>query len=105
MACDLRIASEDARFGVPTIRLGNCLSMHNYTRLVTLIGPARAKEMIYTARYLDAGVAHSWGPVNEVIPPDALAARTGELAESIAHAPPITPRVSKEAVRRVVDRW
>jgi len=104
MACDLRLASEDARFGVPTIRLGNCLSMHNYTRLVTLIGPARAKEMIYTARHVDSGVAHSWGLVNEVIPPEALAARTAELAESIAQAPPITLRVSKEAVRRVVDR-
>jgi enoyl-CoA hydratase/carnithine racemase len=104
MACDLRLASEDARFGVPTIRLGNCLSMHNYARLVSLIGPARAKEMIYTARHVDAGVAAGWGLVNEVVPTETVAARTQELAEAIAQAPPITLRVSKEAVRRVVDR-
>ncbi len=104
MACDLRLASADAKFGVPIIRLGNCLSIRNYARLVSLIGPARAKEMIYTARHVDAGEALEWGLINEVVPPDALASRTQELAEAIAEAPPLTLRVSKEAVRRVVDR-
>lgn len=104
MTCDIRVASEDARFGVPVIRLGNCLSMGNYARLVTLIGPARAKEMIYTARHVSAGEALAWGLVNEVVSPEALTARTQELAEAIAEAPPLTLRVSKEAVRRVIDQ-
>jgi enoyl-CoA hydratase/carnithine racemase len=104
LACDLRLASDDARFGVPVIRLGNCLSMHNYARLVALLGPARAKEMIFTARHVSAGEALAWGLVNEVMPPESLAARTRELAEAIAAGPPLTLRASKEAVRRVVDR-
>jgi enoyl-CoA hydratase/carnithine racemase len=104
MACDIRVASEDARFGIPVIRLGNCLSMGNYARLVTLVGPARTKEMIYTARHVDAREALGWGLINEVVSPQALAARTQELAETIAQAPPLTLRVSKEAVRRVIDR-
>src|SRR5438132_1353167 len=71
MACDLRIAAEDARFGVPTIRLGNCLSMHNYTRLVTLIGPApdsRRREGGWPSRPL---LGHLLLPVS----PDAFADR------------------------------
>ncbi|HEX4835507.1 MAG TPA: enoyl-CoA hydratase/isomerase family protein [bacterium] len=104
LACDLRLAAENARFGVPIIRLGNCLSMKNYARLVALIGPARSKEMIYTGRHVDAREAHAWGLVNEVVPTDTLEDRTRELAEAIASAPPLTLRVSKEAVRRVVRR-
>ncbi len=104
MACDLRLASADARFGIPNIRLANCLSMHNYARLVALIGPARVKEMIYTARQVDASEARAWGLINEVVPAEGLAARTQELAEAITAAPPLTLRASKEAVRRVVDR-
>jgi enoyl-CoA hydratase len=104
MTCDLRIASEDSRFGIPVIRLGNCLSMNNYARMVALIGPARAKEMIFTARHVDAREALAWGLVNEVVPPESLDMRTRELAEAIAAAPPLTLRASKEAVRRVINR-
>lgn len=104
LACDLRLAAENARFGVPIIRLGNCLSMKNYARLVALLGPARAKEMIYTARHVDAAEAHAWGLINEIVPSATLEARTRELAEAIASAPPLTLQVSKEAVRRVADR-
>ncbi len=104
IACDLRIASETARFGIPIIRLANCLSMKNYARIVSLIGPARAKEMIYTARHVEAQEALVWGLVNEVVPDGSLDVRVREIAEAIASAPPITLRVSKEAVRRVVHR-
>jgi enoyl-CoA hydratase/carnithine racemase len=104
LACDLRVAADTARFGVPVIRLGNCLSMKTYARLVALIGPARAKEMIYTARHVEAQEAHAWGLVNEVVPSSALDSRIRDLAEAIASAPPLTLRVSKEAVRRVVHR-
>ncbi len=104
LACDLRLAADNARFGVPIIRLGNCLSLRNYARLVVLIGPARAKEMIYTGRHVEAGEAHAWGLVNELVAQDALEARTRELAEAIAAAPPLTLQVSKEAVRRVIRR-
>jgi len=104
LACDLRLASDDAQFGIPVIRLANCLSMNNYARLVALIGPARTKEMVFTARHVDAREALGWGLVNEVVAPVALDARTRELAAALAAAPPLTLRVSKEAVQRVINQ-
>jgi enoyl-CoA hydratase len=71
---------------------------------VALLGPARVKELIYTARRVEADEALRWGLVNEVTPLDRLGARVRELAEGIAQAPPLTLRVSKEVVRRVVHR-
>ena len=67
-ACDLRIAAANARFGFPVARtLGNCLSMGNYARLAALIGIARAKEIIFTARLVEAEEAKSVGLVSEVL--------------------------------------
>src|SRR2546423_702070 len=67
MACDLRLAAEDAKFGIPIARtLGNTLSAQNLARLVALIGPARAKEMIFTARFFEAGEGQAIGLFNEV---------------------------------------
>ena len=89
MACDLRICTPDAKFGVPISRtLGNCLSMNNYARLVDLIGPARTKELIFTAKMVEAADAQAIGLANDVIPGDEIEARTQALAEQIAgHAP------------------
>jgi enoyl-CoA hydratase/carnithine racemase len=103
LACDLRLCSPDARFGVPIARtLGNCLSMNTVYRLVDLLGPARMKEMIFTARMIEAPEAHAAGLVNEVVPAEQLAERTQALAEQIAANAPLTIRVTKEAVRRVL---
>ena len=104
--CDLRIAAANARFGVPIARtLGNCLSMANYTRLAALLGPARVKEIIFTARLLDAAEGRSIGFFNEVLPDyAALQARAGELARTIASHAPLTLRVTKEALRRIKEK-
>src|SRR5260370_92797 len=68
-ACDLRIAAANARFGFPIARtLGNCLSMGNLSRLAALIGIARAKEIIFTARLVEAAEALGLGLVREVLP-------------------------------------
>ncbi|MGQ0571602.1 MAG: enoyl-CoA hydratase-related protein, partial [Armatimonadota bacterium] len=65
LACDLRYAASNARLGVPIARtLGNCLSMTNYARLVDAVGPARARELLLTARLLSAEEAHGLGLVN-----------------------------------------
>lgn len=102
MACDLRICTPDARFGVPIARtLGNCLSMNNYARLVDLIGPARTKQLIFTAQMVEAADAQAIGLANEVVPGDEIEARVTTLAEQIAANAPLTIRVTKEAVRRV----
>lgn len=104
MACDLRICTPDARFGVPIARtLGNCLSMNNYSRLVDLIGPARTKELIFTAKMVEAEDARAIGLANEVVPGEEIEARTSAIAETIAANAPLTIRVTKEAVHRVAQ--
>jgi enoyl-CoA hydratase/carnithine racemase len=95
-ACDLRICTPDARFGMPIARtVGNCLSMENYARLAGLIGEARVKDLIFTARAIgpDAGLA------TEVV--EDAEARVGELCELLASHSPVTMRVTKEALRRL----
>ena len=104
MACDLRIASDDAKFGIPIARtLGNTLSAQNLARLVALIGPARAKEIIFTARFVEAEEGKSIGLFNEVIPAELLESRTRELASLIAGHAPLTLRSIKEGVRRILE--
>jgi len=104
MACDLRICAPDAKFGIPIARtLGNCLSMANYARLVDLVGPARAKYMIFTAEMVDAETALQIGLANEVVPADELEARGERLALTLAEHAPLTLKVTKEAIRRILE--
>ncbi|MBS0224079.1 MAG: enoyl-CoA hydratase/isomerase family protein [Proteobacteria bacterium] len=101
--CDFRIASASAQFGFPIARtLGNCLSMANYARLASLIGPQRVKEMILLAKLVDAPTALQIGLVSEVLPDTAaLHARAGDLAKTLAGHAPITMQSTKEALRRL----
>jgi enoyl-CoA hydratase len=102
LACDLRVCSHVAKFGVPIARtLGNCLSAGNCARLVDLIGPARTKELLFTGRLLDAAEAAALGLVTRMAEPQALDAAVRELAQTIASNAPLTIRVTKEAVRRI----
>ena len=104
--CDLRIGAANLRFGFPVARtLGNCLSMNNYARLYALLGPARVKEMVFTARLIEAPEALAVGLVSEVLPDvAALQARATELAHLVAGYAPLTLRATKEAMRRIRDR-
>lgn len=103
LSCDLRICSPDAKFGIPTARtLGNSLSMNSYSRLVDLIGPSRAKYMLFTASMFEAEDAKSAGIVNEIVPAEELESRTMALAEQIAGHAPLTIQVTKEAIRRIL---
>jgi len=104
LSCDLRVCTPDAKFGVPIARtLGNCLSMTGYARLVDLVGPARAKAIIFTADMVTAEDAQAAGLVNEIVEGDELIERVSALAEKIAGHAPITLQVTKEAVRRVLQ--
>jgi enoyl-CoA hydratase/carnithine racemase len=99
---DLRIATPDARFGLPMARtLGNCLSMTNYARFMDVLGPSRLKEMMFTARLLSADEALTAGFVHEIVPPEGIESRVRELAERVASHAPITLWVTKEAIRRI----
>jgi enoyl-CoA hydratase len=105
LCCDLRLAAPDVRFGVPIARtLGNILSMQNFVRLVSLIGPARTKDLIFTARLIGADEGKSIGVFNEIVEPERLEARTLELAEQIAANAPLTIRAAKMAVQRIVNK-
>jgi enoyl-CoA hydratase/carnithine racemase len=105
LACDLRVCSPAARFGVPIARtLGNGLSAANCARLVDLIGPARTKELLFTGRLLDATEAHALGLVTRLAAVDGLAAAVRELAQTIADNAPLTVRAAKEAIRRIAPR-
>lgn len=102
-ACDIRIATADLRFGFPIARtLGNCLSIANLSRLSTLIGPGRTKEIIFTARLMGADEAKACGLISEILPDHtALIARAEALADQIAGHAPITLAATKEALLRL----
>ncbi|MGH3326549.1 MAG: enoyl-CoA hydratase/isomerase family protein [Streptomycetales bacterium] len=101
-ACDLRVCTPDAKFGVPIARtLGNCLSMRTCARLVDLLGSARTLHLIYTASFLTAGQALDAGFVSELLPAQDLDARVSELTAALSRHAPLTMRATKEAVRRL----
>jgi len=102
-ASDLRIATPSLRFGFPIARtLGNTLSMANFARLTSLIGMARVKDLIFTARLVEAPEALAIGLVGEVVASeDALEPRALELAELLCSHAPLTLQTAKEALRRI----
>jgi enoyl-CoA hydratase len=104
--CDLRVGTKTAKFGFPIARtLGNCLSMSNVSRLAGLIGPARVKDVIFTARMVGAEEAAAIGLLTEVVEDlPALEKRAEELAKLIAGHAPLTLRAIKEALRRLQHR-
>jgi enoyl-CoA hydratase/carnithine racemase len=100
--CDLRVCTPAAKFGLPIARtVGNCLSMENYARLAALLGPARLKDIIFTARTIGAEEALAIGLATEVVEPADAEARVQELCELLASHAPVTLRVTKEALRRI----
>ena len=105
-SCDLRIATRAAKLGFPIARtLGNCLSMSNISRLTALVGAARAKELIFTARLVEGPEALAAGLVHEVVDDHAaLMKRADELARTVANHAPLTLRATKEALRRLQPR-
>jgi enoyl-CoA hydratase/carnithine racemase len=105
-ACDLRVAAPSARFGVPVARtLGNCFSAANLVRLAALVGLGRVKELVLTARLIDAQEARAIGLVSEVVAgEEALEPRVGELVEQLASYAPLTLHATKEMVRRIRAR-
>lgn len=101
--CDIRLATDDLRYGFPIARtLGNCLSVASLHRVGLVLGPARTKEMLLTARLIGAEEALAIGLVSEVAPDfETVMDRAGELARSIADMAPLTLRFTKEMYRRM----
>lgn len=104
ISCDLRIAAEHVRFGVPVARtLGNFPQPANYARLVAAIGIVRARNLVLTARLMNAQEALATGLVDEVVPAAQLEARVMELAQRLATHAPLTMAAIKEAARRQTE--
>ena len=104
VACDLAVAAEDARFAIPSARLGILINYENVERLVLAIGPKRAGELLYAGRVISGEEAMAWGLVNDAVEPEALASRTERLAAAVADAAPLSVRGSKRGVSAVLER-
>jgi len=104
LTCDLIVCSPDARFGVPIAKtLGNCLSIANCARMIDLLGPARFKELIFSARLLDVQEASGLGLVTQVAGAERIDAAVRDLATTMAGHAPLTIAATKEMVRRIQE--
>ena len=99
---DIRIATPDARFGLPMARtLGNCLSMSNYAAFMDLIGASRLKEIVFQARLMSADEALTAGFLHQIVPSEQIEQQVRGIAQKVAAHAPITLWATKEAVRRI----
>lgn len=98
MCCDLRIASENAKFGQPEINLGIIPGIGGTQNLTKLIGVAKAKELIFSGNIIDAQTALSMGLVNSVVPHDQLLAEAKSFAQKLLSKSSITLALAKKAI-------
>lgn len=103
LACDLRYATPESQLGIPSAKLGNCLSMASHAKLLHAIGLAHTLELMYTGRLVPADEARSMGLINNVIPSNEISEVVDRLARTIAGSAPRTVLATKEAVRRLTD--
>ncbi|MCD9623745.1 enoyl-CoA hydratase/isomerase family protein [Rhabdothermincola salaria] len=103
LACDFRLAADTARFGQPEILLGIIPGGGGTQRLARLVGPARAKDLVLSGRQVRADDALAIGLVDEVVPADALLARSLDLAATYARGPLAAQALAKQAIDRGLD--
>jgi len=104
LCCDLRVASERAKLGLPEVRLAVTPSTGGTQRLPRLVGTARAKELLLTGRVIDATEAERIGLVNEVVPAGMAVARATAIGAEIAERGPLAVRAVKTLVDGALDR-
>jgi enoyl-CoA hydratase/carnithine racemase len=102
LSCDLRVASEEARLGMPPARLGLIYSHTGLRKFVDAIGAPRTRELFFTARTVTARTALQWGLVNEVVAPTEVEERGVRYAERIAGHAPLSLRGNKRALRELL---
>ncbi len=102
LTCDMRICSENSRFGIPAARLGLGYAFDGVKALTDLVGPSFAKEILFTARHLEAAEAANIGLVNRVVPIRDLEAAVRHYAGQIAQNAPLTVKAAKIAVREAM---
>ncbi len=103
MCCDIRIAADDAQFGLPEVGLGILPGAGGTQTIPRVIGPSRALDMLLTSRWIKSDEAYRSGLVNRVVPKSGLLAAAEATATKIASFNPEVVRAAKEAVRRGAD--
>ena len=102
LCCDLRIAAEDAKLGIPAAKLGLGYRAASLKNLVDIVGPAYAREVLITGRHFSAGEAKTMGLVHRVAPVAELEALVLEYCAMISENAPLTIRASKRTVRELL---
>lgn len=103
MMCDLRVASEKAKFGELFVLRGLCSDVAGLGRLAQLVGRERAAELLLTGDVIDGATAQQWGLVSRVVPHEELLPTAMALAEKIASRPPLATQKLKAGLRRALD--
>ncbi len=103
VACDFRVASTAAKVGIPSARLGIVVNFENVQRLVVLVGPAVAKEVLMTGRTYEGDAARAAGLVGRVVPEEQLDDAVDDLAGRIVELAPLSVQGSKRSIQAVVD--
>lgn len=103
MSCDIRVASEKAKFGQPEVQLGIIAGFGGTQRLTRLVNPGLAKEILYTADQYDAETAQKIGLVNHVVPAEELLNFCKSMAKRIAARGPVAVSLTKEAVNNGLE--
>ena len=103
LSCDLRVAADTAQLGLPEARVGSMPGAGGTQRLTRLIGPSRAKALMFTCERIDASEAYRIGLVNRVVPAASLLEETKALAATIASRAPLSLQKIKEAVNQALD--
>ncbi len=103
LCCDFRVAADNARLGQPEILLGIIPGAGGTQRLSRLVGPSRAKDLIFSGRFVEAAEALAIGLVDEVVAPEDVLAAARRRVERYARGPAYALRAAKEAVDRGLD--
>ncbi len=103
LACDFRIAVERTKLGLPEARLGIIPDVGGTVRLIKLVGPSRAKDLIMTGRNIDLPQALEWGLINAVFPKSELEHGVTQFVEALSASAPLAVSYAKRAVNDIVD--
>ena len=104
LASDIRLAAAEAEFALPEVKIATVPGWAGTQRLPALIGPARAKQLIFSGARIDAVTAERWGLINEVAPRAELLARARDMAEMIAANAPVSVQIAKQLIDGTDDR-
>src|SRR5437016_11999596 len=102
LACDMRIAAEGSKFGIPAAKLGLGYAYDGIKKLIDLVGPAFAREIFFTARQFSAEEALQMGLINRLLPETELEAYVKNYCDTIAANAPLTIRAAKQTIREAL---